>query len=872
MTYKHGQSVVAQAGAVGVMQTWTLLEEVWGMKSKEGSGVKTNYGVQVRSPPTQAADVKTSYDAQVRYPLMQDTGALPRRSARLAVRTRPAVPPRPKRLNKRKTPAASSTAIKVPVTTGVLPACPVQGAGDPLAAYLQRVQAFTDVVASAKAQEEAAEAERQRLASEAAAQAQQTAEADAVVRDKRNAICMESLTMNETLTAAVRAAATHQKQLLNTTTARINNIEAKASAAPGCTTDEVRQLNGRIYHVVNLIRDIGVFNGPDTISSTVAAIKTDITKLQTRPDVATKTYKMLHFDISKFDDYNKPDALTWWQRFLTEASCRTVPADDMMKALYLQLIGGAQAWMNHLAATNKCTIAELHTHITWKEFEKLWFTQFMVRNVVKAAMNEVYTCSQRNMPTRDWTTKWQKIVTTPGFDLSFTNQRSEFFSRSCAGLRTALGNEYDYASFQAILDRANLVIQTDDKAANERQSQPHYVAKPAYQRPAHNNAVIYEETVDLHAAAASSSDGGIVAALPPKRPKRVRKNKATQETASTGIGQQPWTTYKITKEIYDLRQKYFGAMGYIEDEAGAMAPQIIGTNGTWHATPVGLLLHGNLSLLHVLVGLSQQFPVLPNRSGVASSVYVGCSWKEKINEDTAFPATAVQLEWSHTDRRVQRSVVGELDVGEVGNPIFLIGTDERTKDHLSGLISPLRLPVRLWMSSRTWFHLRAGFVHERSPKCRHEASVAVLDDVFRYVVAANPAGVQETRKFGSRGVVLAREKPRILTQTVNDREDVVVPEAVAGKRSRDVHGNGEAGFPWDRHRAQLAIGIAVAGLASSANFARVAIPSDFGNEVGSSESLPKSCNSAIDSEMGGESRVMVLAEKASPKTTVSWDT
>ncbi|GBG78150.1 hypothetical protein CBR_g26185 [Chara braunii] len=274
-----------------------------------------------------------------------------------------------------------------------------------------------------------------------------------------------------------------------------------------------------------------------------------------RPDAATKTFKMPHFDICKFNDYNKSDALTWWQRFLTEASCRTVPANDMLKALYLQLIGGAQAWMNHLAATHKCTIAELHTHITWKEFEQLWFTRFMVRNVVKAGMNEVYTCSQGNMPTRDWTTKRQEIVTTPGFDLTFPNQRSEFFSRSCAGLPSAFGNDYDNTTFQGILDRANLVIQTDDKAANERQSQPHYVAKQAYQRPAHNNTVISEETDDHHAAAASSSDGGIVAALPPKRPRRVRKNKATQETAATGA-RQPWTAYTITKKVYDLRQKY----------------------------------------------------------------------------------------------------------------------------------------------------------------------------------------------------------------------------------------------------------------------------------------------------------------------------
>ncbi|GBG75830.1 hypothetical protein CBR_g21075 [Chara braunii] len=168
-------------------------------------------------------------------------------------------------------------------------------------------------------------------------------------------------------------------------------------------------------------------------------------------------------------------------------------------------------------------------------------------------------------------------------------------------------------------------------------------------------------------------------------------------------------------------------------------------------------------------------------------------------------------------------------------------------------------------------------IHLVPDSCMREVQKAVMkrvmvaDDVFRYVVAANPAGVQEACKFGSRGVVLAREKPRVLTQTVNGREDAVVPEVVAGKRTGDVHGNGEAGFPWDRHRAQLAVGIAVAGLASSTNFVRVAIPSDIGNEVGPSESLLK-CNSAIDSKMASELGVMVLAEKASPKTMVSWDT
>ncbi|GBG72106.1 hypothetical protein CBR_g11039 [Chara braunii] len=223
------------------------------------------------------------------------------------------------------------------------------------------------------------------------------------------------------LTTAVRAAATHQQQqqqLLSTTTAHVNSIEAKVSAAPGCTTHTAKQLSERIDHVVNLIDDPSGFTSPATISSTMAAFKTDITKLQSQPAPAAEVYKMPHFNIGKFEDYNKTDALTWWQAFLTEASCHKVPGEDMMKTLYLQLIGGAQVWMNHLAINKGTTIAELHKHLMWEDFEQMWFTRFMVRNVVKAAMNEVYTCSQGNMPTRYWTIKWQKIVTTPGFDLS----------------------------------------------------------------------------------------------------------------------------------------------------------------------------------------------------------------------------------------------------------------------------------------------------------------------------------------------------------------------------------------------------------------------------------------------------------------------
>ncbi|GBG81428.1 hypothetical protein CBR_g32105 [Chara braunii] len=449
-------------------------------------------------------------------PAGKATEQQPRRSKRIADRQQqqqPAVRQQPQTSTQMAITPNSGTSSETSTSSNAepLPVCPVQGPNESITDYLQRVQTYTAALTLAKERQDAAEADKRRLAAEAAAQAQQQAEAEQLAADKLNADSADLLiaqhnqwaavlngvryvpvagaeptavqqerhnltdilpctmraviwnsTMGDlhsrstrqlqhdlshnvkTLAATIKVADSQLQQM----DSRIAALEARPSqAVPGCTTDTAKQLGERIDHVVTIIGELGAFTSPDTISSTVAAIKTDITKLQTRPDAATKNYKMPHFNISKFDDYNKTDALTWWQGFLTEASCRTVPAEDMMKALYLELIGGAQTWMNHLAATKKCTIAELHTHITWKEFEQLWFTRFMVRNVVKAAMNEVYTSSQGSMPTRDWTIKWQKIVTTQGFDLSFSNQRSEFFSRSCAGLQSALDNEYDYASF-----------------------------------------------------------------------------------------------------------------------------------------------------------------------------------------------------------------------------------------------------------------------------------------------------------------------------------------------------------------------------------------------------------------------------------------
>ncbi|GBG59532.1 hypothetical protein CBR_g49792 [Chara braunii] len=356
-------------------------------------------------------------------PAGQATEQQPRRSKRIAdlqQQQQPADRQQPQTSTQMANTTNSGTSSESSTSGNAEPlqVCPVQGPNEPLQDFIQRVQDYTAALTLAKERQEAADAERLRLAAEDAAQAQRQAEADQLATDQLNAdsaelllssqeqwtavlngmrnvpvACTEPTTVQQerqnlagillntmraviwnstmgelhskatrqlqqdlnhnvkTLAATVKVADSQLKQL----DARIATLEARPpQAAPGCTTDTTKQLNGCIDHVVNLLGDLGAFTGPDTISSTVAAIKTDITRLQTRPDAATKNFKMPPFTISKFDDYNKTDTLTWWQGFLTEASCRTVPAEDMLKALYLQLIGGAQAWMNHLAATKQC--------------------------------------------------------------------------------------------------------------------------------------------------------------------------------------------------------------------------------------------------------------------------------------------------------------------------------------------------------------------------------------------------------------------------------------------------------------------------------------------------------------------------------------
>ncbi|GBG85115.1 hypothetical protein CBR_g39681 [Chara braunii] len=181
--------------------------------------------------------------------------------------------------------------------------------------------------------------------------------------------------------------------------------------------------------------------------------------VQQRPAAVAKEWKMPNFKIEKFDDYDKTDPLQWWMAFNAEADVHPTPELRRLDALYVQLIGGPQAFMTHMAVTLECTIATLHTKIMWEEFEKKWKTRFMVNNDKRHALNKIFRKFQGQQPSREWLTEWQRLVATPELNLPFDAIRAEFFAWSCDALTTALGSEFQYETFDDMISKARELIQ-----------------------------------------------------------------------------------------------------------------------------------------------------------------------------------------------------------------------------------------------------------------------------------------------------------------------------------------------------------------------------------------------------------------------------
>ncbi|GBG87509.1 hypothetical protein CBR_g45568 [Chara braunii] len=271
-----------------------------------------------------------------------------------------------------------------------------------------------------------------------------------------------------TLHAANSQQQTINGQLQNDVSTGLAQLSAAASmgsevadCSPALAA-QAKQLEERINHMVASLGDISKFAGALTVSNQLQTLS-DL--VHQRPAAVAKEWKMPNFKIEKFDDYHKTDPLQWWMAFNAEADVHHTLALRRLDALYLQLIGGAQAFMTHMAVTLECTIATLHTKITWEEFEQKWKTRFMVNNDKRHALNNIFRMFQGQQPSREWLMEWQRLVATPELNLPFDAIRAEFFARSCDALTASLGSEFQYETFDDMISKARELIQVTTDAS-----------------------------------------------------------------------------------------------------------------------------------------------------------------------------------------------------------------------------------------------------------------------------------------------------------------------------------------------------------------------------------------------------------------------
>ncbi|GBG60262.1 hypothetical protein CBR_g4215 [Chara braunii] len=109
--------------------------------------------------------------------------------------------------------------------------------------------------------------------------------------------------------------------------------------ASSSTDPSIRELEGRLDHLVALVGDLNSFRQPTTIRQQISALQADLRQLQQQPtgtcnSVTPKQFKMLKFSIERFDDYHKAAPISWWQGFTNELSIHLVPPESKISALY----------------------------------------------------------------------------------------------------------------------------------------------------------------------------------------------------------------------------------------------------------------------------------------------------------------------------------------------------------------------------------------------------------------------------------------------------------------------------------------------------------------------------------------------------------
>ncbi|GBG83440.1 hypothetical protein CBR_g37152 [Chara braunii] len=313
-----------------------------------------------------------------------------------------------------------------------------------------------------------------------------------------------------------------------------------------------------------MLGDISTFAAPTTTSEQLGTLKTELRQLHQPPDNdgntnASRPYKMPTFRMEKFDDYTHQYPAVWWQGFSMEIGIHEVSNHLYISAMFLNAKGGCQIWISHMATIHGVQVSDLHKKISWDEMKREWKKPFIVDDASMLAINRFFSMTQGNTSTRDWFTKWQKIVATPDLALPFSHLRRKFYNRSCAALSLALGDQEQYTTFVEIIDKVHEIIKTNRVAALEKSAwQSAHVEKEKFgPRPQQVVAVQPDNIVEDPAATPASREGDQVAAVQPRSNNNFR-GKGRAKTASPAENGQPvlWVKFNLTEAEYKYRNRY----------------------------------------------------------------------------------------------------------------------------------------------------------------------------------------------------------------------------------------------------------------------------------------------------------------------------
>ncbi|GBG68519.1 hypothetical protein CBR_g3063 [Chara braunii] len=470
--------------------------------------------------------------------------------------------------------------------TGAALGMPDQLANESIAEYKKHFQAQLAAIeaeeerqlAAKAAQlqaEEVATAEKLRLQAEADAdtQARRKEAQDLLLPHEANSIdrlklvytCNHLQSELANLQRAVRNHKTQHEDATRALDARVLDLEQAVpgpAAGASSSASSSRQLEERVDHVVAMLGDISAFTKPATISQRFELLDTKISQQQqtdhSHNNSSARPYKMPTFRIEKFDDCTHQDPVVWWQGFTTELGIHEVPDHLFSSALFINIKGGCQIWLSHMATIHGVQVSDLHKKVTWEDMTKEWKKRFIVDDAPALAINRIFAMAQGSTPTRDWLTDWQKIVATPDLDLPFPHLRCEFYNRSCVAPSLALGDREQYNTFAEIINKAREIIKTNRAAAHEKSTwQPTYVEKVRTGPRQQQFAAVQSDSGEDPTTTPASREGDQVAAVQPRSDK-PRVNGKAKPASQAGNGQPapPWVKFGLTEVEYKYRNRY----------------------------------------------------------------------------------------------------------------------------------------------------------------------------------------------------------------------------------------------------------------------------------------------------------------------------